>query len=82
MGYFLLMVEYRMIRALSESQITEVEAVYLCLFDRALTLDFKLGLIRRIYDVNPHMFAYLSWLVCRWLPLYAKHLTHLPSRSI
>ena len=41
-----------MIRVLSDGQITEVEAVYLCLFDRALTLDFQLGLIRRIYDVK------------------------------
>ena len=49
---FLLVANYRMIRALSESQITEVEAVYLCLFDGALTLELKMALIIRIYDVK------------------------------
>ena len=74
------MVNYRMIRALSESQITEVEAVYLCLFDRALTLELEMALIRRIYDVNYSMFAYLYWLVFRWYPFYATSKTHLPRR--
>ena len=77
---FLLVANYRMIRALSENQITEVEAVYLCLFDGALTLELKMALIIRIYDVNYSMFAYLYWLVFRWYPIYATSKTHLPRR--
>jgi len=79
-GYFLLIVKYRMIRALSESQITETEAVYLCLFDRDMTLDLKMALVIRIHDVNYSMFAYLYWLVFRWYPIYATSKTHLPRR--
>ena len=72
------MANYRMIRALSESQITEVEAAYLCLIDRELTLELKMALIIRIHDVNYSMFAYLYWLVFRWYPFYATSKTHLP----
>ena len=56
---FLLMLIHRMTRVLSDGQITEVEAVYLCLFDRALTLELKVGLIRRTHDVNYNMFVQL-----------------------
>ena len=42
--------------------------------------DLKVGLIKRLYDVNPYMFVYIEWLLSRWLPLYAKFKTHLPRK--
>jgi len=65
---------------LSDCQITEVEAVYLCLFESSLSSDFKIALVKHIYETNPYMYVYLWWLVFRWRPLYAKHTTHLPVR--
>ena len=65
---------------LNENQITEVEAVYLCLVERDVSIDLKMGLVRRIYDENLYMFVYLEWLIFRWLPLYARSKRHLPMR--
>ena len=65
---------------LRDTEITEVEAVYLCLFDLTISLDLKMGLIKRLYEIKPNMYAYLWWLIFRWRPLYAKHQTHLPTR--
>ena len=65
---------------LNETQITEVEAVYLCVIDPQTPFDLKVGLIKRLYDVNPYMFVYIEWLLSRWLPLYAKFKTHLPRK--
>ena len=67
---------------LNENQITEVEAVYLCLLEIDLSIDFKIALIRKIYDENLYMYVYLEWLIFRWLPLYARFKTHLPSRRV
>ena len=65
---------------LNENQITEVEAVYLCLVERDVSIDLKMVLVRRIYDENIFMFVYLEWLIFRWLPLYARSKRHLPMR--
>ena len=67
-------------RVLSDCQITEVEAVYLCLYGPSLPMELKIELIRHLYETNPNMYAYLWWLIFRWRPLYAKHTTHLPLR--
>ena len=67
---------------LNENQITEVEAVYLCLLEIDLSIYFMIALIRRIYDENLYMYVYLEWLIFRWLPLYARFKTHLPSRRV
>ena len=48
---------------LSDCQITEVEAVYLCLFESSLSSDFKIALVKHIYETNPYMYVYLHWLV-------------------
>ena len=80
-GYFLLRIIYRMMRALSESQISQVEAVYLCLFGATLPDEIKIALIQRLAMVDYNVPSYLHWLVFRWRPLFATHLTHLPSRS-
>ena len=65
---------------LNDNQITEVEAVYLCLVERDVSIDLKMALVRRIYDENLYMFVYLEWLIFRWLPLYARSKRHLPMR--
>ena len=46
-------------RALSESQITEVEAVYLSLFGTSLPDEIKIALIQRLAMVDYNMLSYL-----------------------
>ena len=72
LGYFLLRIRYRMMRALSDSQLLQVEAVYLILFGSALPDEIKVALVQRLAEVDYSMLAYLYWLVFRWQPFFCK----------
>ena len=66
---------------LSPSQITEVEAIYICRNYSTITDDLFAVLIEHFYDTNLEQFIYLKWLIQRWT-LLRKNKHQMPTRII
>ena len=66
---------------LSPSQITEVEAIYICKIYERITDDLYAVCIEHFYDTNLEQFIYLKWLIQRWT-LLRKNQHQMPTRII
>ena len=67
---------------LTNTQITIVEALYLCVIKRGLKSDTEYILIDRLYREHQNMYIYFYWLMYRWFPLYSRYKDDLPARYI
>ena len=67
---------------LTNTQLTIVEALYLCVIKRGLKPDTEYILIDRLYREHRNMYIYLDWMIYRWLPLYSRYEDDLPARYI
>ena len=65
---------------LTSTQITIVEALYLCVIKKGLKPDTEYILIDRLYREHQNMYIYLDWLMYRWFPLYSRSKDDLPAR--
>ena len=51
---------------LTNTQITIVEALYLCVIKKGLKPDTEYILIDRLYREHQNMYIYFDWLMYRW----------------
>jgi len=66
---------------LTPSQITEVEAIYICRNYNTINDDLFAFCIEHFYKHNLYQFIYLKWLLLRW-PLIRKHQHQMPKRIV
>jgi hypothetical protein len=64
---------------LTQTQITEVEIVYIARHTGTINGELFAFIVKRFYETNFEPFVYLQWLMERWVVL-RKHDRHLPTR--
>ena len=68
-----------MFRHLSNIEIIEAEAIYLCIDWNVITEEQKETAMKNTNKKNWEQYVYLEWLIYRWTTI-RKHNKHLPAR--
>jgi len=66
---------------LTPTQITEVEAIFICSNYDSISDNLYAAFIEHLYETNLEQFIYLKWLIQRWT-LLRKNTHHMPTRIV